>query len=52
MNVKPRFSLLTCINVFCFVLHIYCQVMCPTKEKADREECVIEVGDVCCVLAM
>ena len=33
--------LLQFVNVFqrfLFVLHIYCQVMCRTEKKADREE--------------
>ena len=45
------FNLLTCSNVF-FVLHIYCQVMCPRKYWADREESLIEVEDVWYVLVM
>ena len=44
-------NLLTCINVFC-VLHIYCQVTCSRKKRADREEKLIEVEDVWYVLAM
>ena len=37
---------------FLFVLHVYCQVMCPTKKRTDREESLIEVEDVWYVLAM
>ena len=39
------FNLLTCINGF-FVLHIYCQVTCPRKKRADREENLMEMEDV------
>ena len=47
--------LLQFVNVYqrcLLVLHIYCQVTCPTKQRTDREESIIEVEDVCYVLAM
>ena len=37
--------------LFCFT-YIYCQVTCPTKKMADREESLIEVEDVWYELAM
>ena len=41
--------LLQFVNVyqrFLFVLHINCQVTCPTKWRADKEENLIDVEDV------
>ena len=45
-------NLLTCIIVFFLVLPIFCQVTCPRKQRADREESLIEVEDVWYVLAV
>ena len=47
--------LLQFVNVYqrcLLVLHIYCQVTCPTKQRTDREESLIEVEDVWYVLTM